>query len=75
MSSSNDASRSGSGAIGATGAAGDACVAANDCAEGLTCIDDDTCAQLCDRVDGNPGCPTGTTCDPLAGHTRTGVCR
>jgi hypothetical protein len=57
------------------GAHGSACTAANDCVEGATCTDDGFCHQLCPRAAGLPVCPEGTTCQELAGHTTTGVCR
>jgi hypothetical protein len=60
-----------------TGLQGDPCTRANDCSVGHLCITPSggasICAQLCDRADGNPACGQGS-CQPLNGHTQTGVC-
>lgn len=62
------------------GVSGTVCTSANDCAEGLTCIEDtggtgSTCLAYCDRVDSDPGCQAGESCVALADQTQTGVCR
>jgi hypothetical protein len=54
---------------------GGSCTVANDCAEGLTCLDGDSkCHKLCRVGGGAPACTTGT-CQMIAGDTLTGVCK
>ena len=55
------------------GGEGATCDVGNDCAEGLTCLDDDKCHKMCKVGGGAPACTTGT-CTVLDGHTQTGAC-
>jgi hypothetical protein len=58
----------------AAGVEGGACTVANDCAEGLTCLDSDSkCHKLCRVGGGEPACTTGT-CTLISGETATGIC-
>lgn len=59
------------------GAEGATCTLANDCAEGLTCLDSDgKCHKLCDLGGAEPKCTTsGQTCKAIKSHTLTGACQ
>ncbi|HKA87204.1 MAG TPA: hypothetical protein VKE22_06030 [Haliangiales bacterium] len=61
------------------GVQGDACTGSSMCAAGYLCVKPSNsttaiCAKMCDRLDGVPGCGTGTSCMHLSDNTQTGIC-
>jgi len=61
------------------GVQGETCATSSNCATGYVCVKlggsgTSICAKMCDREGGAPACELQTTCGPLSGHTKTGIC-
>ncbi|XXF80685.1 hypothetical protein P2318_13305 [Myxococcaceae bacterium GXIMD 01537] len=58
-------------------AEGATCDFSNQCAKGSACVgtgSERACRKVCRHPTGEPGCPSGTTCQPLAAFTGMGAC-
>lgn len=56
---------------------GEPCEFSNQCARGSACVGPATgrvCRELCRHPTGEPGCPTGMTCQALADYSGVGAC-